>query len=80
MFSNTVLLSPRNSIGGDIVMWLFMGGWVSEWLGACVRPSGFTLWTLLHCLVFVSIMEVLMTLPLLTNMGKVRQGNNKVLC
>ena len=25
-----VFLSPRNSVGGDIVTWPFVGGWVSE--------------------------------------------------
>ena len=28
------LLSSRNSVGGDIVTWPFVGGWVSEWVGA----------------------------------------------
>ena len=36
-----LLLSPRNSVGGDIVMRTFVGGWVSEcapaWVGGCVR-------------------------------------------
>ena len=27
---NSLLLSPHNSVGGDIVTRLFMGGWVSE--------------------------------------------------
>ena len=31
------LLSPRNSVGGDIVTRPFVGGWMSEWVGACVR-------------------------------------------
>ena len=30
------LLSPRNSVGGDIVTRPFVGGWVSEWVGRCV--------------------------------------------
>ena len=50
-------LSPRNSVGGDIVTRPFVGGWVSEWVRACVGvwvggwvgayvcPSHFTLWT-----------------------------------
>ena len=29
-------LSPRNSVGGDIVIRSFVGGWVSEWLGSWV--------------------------------------------
>ena len=41
------LLSPRNSVGGDIVTRPFVGGWVSEWVcewvgscvGACVSGS-----------------------------------------
>ena len=33
------LLSPRNSVGGDIVMRPFVGGWVSEWVGGFVRVS-----------------------------------------
>ena len=40
-------LSPRNSVGGDIVTRPFVGGWVSEWVsgfvsgwvGECVRGS-----------------------------------------
>ena len=32
-------LSPRNSVGGDIVMRPFVCGWVSEWVGVWVRPS-----------------------------------------
>ena len=43
------ILSPRNRVGGDIVTLPFVGGWVSEWVGECVRgcvvPSRFTLWT-----------------------------------
>ena len=27
-------LSPRNSVGGDIVTRPFVGGWVSEWVRA----------------------------------------------
>ena len=30
-------LSPRNSIGGDIVMRPSVGDWVSEWLSLYVR-------------------------------------------
>ena len=30
-------LSPRNSVGGDIVTRPFVGGWVSEWVGSWVR-------------------------------------------
>ena len=26
------MLSPRNSVGGDIVTRPFVGGWVSEWV------------------------------------------------
>ena len=33
------LLYPRNSVGGDIVMRPFVGGWVSEWVRASVRLS-----------------------------------------
>ena len=37
------LLSPRNSVGGDIVKRPFVGGWVSElvceWVRACVSGS-----------------------------------------
>ena len=33
------LLSPRNRVGGDIVTRPFVGGWVSEWVSACVRGS-----------------------------------------
>ena len=33
------LLSPRNSVGGDIVTLPFVGGWVSEWVSACVCGS-----------------------------------------
>ena len=32
-----VLLSPRNSVGGDIVTRPFVGGWVSEWVSGWVR-------------------------------------------
>ena len=32
-------LSPRNSVGGDIVMRPFVCGWVSEWVREWVRPS-----------------------------------------
>ena len=32
MYSSKKLLSPRNSVGGDIVTRPFMGGWVSEWV------------------------------------------------
>ena len=31
-FKSTCLLSPRNSVGGDIVTRPFVGGWVSEWV------------------------------------------------
>ena len=31
-----ILLSPPNSIVGDIVMLPFVCGWMSEWVGACV--------------------------------------------
>ena len=30
------LLYPRNSVGRDIVMWSFVCGWVSEWVGGCL--------------------------------------------
>ena len=48
-----ILLSPRNSVGGDIVTRPFVGGWVSEWVRGWVRacvgesvvPSHSTLWT-----------------------------------
>ena len=37
------LIIPSQQLGGDIVNWLFVGGWVSEWVcgfvGACVRGS-----------------------------------------
>ena len=49
---HTLLLSPRNSVGGDIdiVTRPFVGGWVSEWVRewirpTCMGPSHFTLWT-----------------------------------
>ena len=32
----SALLSPRNSVGGDIVKRPFVGGWVSEWVGSWV--------------------------------------------
>ena len=34
-----ILLSPRNSFGGDIVPLPLMGGWVSDWVYAWVRPA-----------------------------------------
>ena len=34
-------LSSRNSVGGDIVMWPFVCGWVSDWVaGRHVLPRG----------------------------------------
>ena len=36
---HTYSLSPFNSVGGDIVMWPFVGGWASEWVRGWVRVS-----------------------------------------
>ena len=36
--SKVPLLSPRNSVGGDIVMWPFVCGWVSPYVCPCVCP------------------------------------------
>ena len=41
------LLSPSNSVGGYIVTRPFVGGWVSEWVGGCVRACvrGLSAWS-----------------------------------
>ena len=39
MFLTGFLLSPHNRVGGDIVTRPFVGGWVSEWVRACMSGS-----------------------------------------
>ena len=44
MMRGGTLLSPRISVGGDIVTRPFVGSWVNDCMRGWVCPSHFTLW------------------------------------